>query len=249
MLNGEGKSTSGDWEFDVDNVVGMIPARIGSTRFRHKNLALIGNKPVLQYAIEAALESQQYDRIVVNGDHPVFGVIADALGVEFYHRSEYLGGNNIKSDDVIIDFLGKFPCEVVVWHNAMTPLQQVEDLVECIECFKKNRFDSMFTTVLEQIHTRFHEKPLNFSESGKFEQTQELKPVELFVPFLMMWRSKVFREQYQSTGDGFFCGETGYANVSKLSSIAIKTEDDFRLCRSIVEGISSLERDIEYYDF
>ena len=233
----------------MDEVIGMIPARIGSTRFRRKNLALIGNKPVLQYAIEAALQSQKYDRIVVNGDHPVFGVIAESLGVEFYHRNEYLGGSNIKSDDVVIDFLDKFPCEKIVWHNAITPLQQVADVVECIDSFQKSRFDSMFTTALEQIHARFDEKPLNFSQSGKFEQTQELKPVELFVPFLMMWRSEVFREQYESSGDGFFCGETGYANVSKLSSLAIKTEMDFRLCRSIVEGIDSLKRDIEYYDF
>ena len=34
--------------------IAMIPARIGSTRLKYKNLALINNKPLIYYAINAA---------------------------------------------------------------------------------------------------------------------------------------------------------------------------------------------------
>ena len=36
----------------------MIPARIGSTRFKKKNLALLNGKPMIAYSIKAALRSE-----------------------------------------------------------------------------------------------------------------------------------------------------------------------------------------------
>ena len=40
-------------------VICMIPARIGSQRFKQKNLALIKGKPVLAWGIESALKSKK----------------------------------------------------------------------------------------------------------------------------------------------------------------------------------------------
>ena len=37
------------------NIIAMIPARIGSTRFKMKNLALLDGKPMISYAIEAKI--------------------------------------------------------------------------------------------------------------------------------------------------------------------------------------------------
>ena len=42
----------------------MIPARIGSERFKKKNLALIQNKPVLSWGIEAAIKGNIFDEII-----------------------------------------------------------------------------------------------------------------------------------------------------------------------------------------
>jgi len=55
----------------------MIPARIGSQRFKKKNLALIGNKSILEMGIDNALKSNVFDRIIVNGDNQIFEKIAD----------------------------------------------------------------------------------------------------------------------------------------------------------------------------
>ena len=54
------------------NIVCMIPARIGSQRFKKKNLALIDGKSVLAMGIEKAKSSNVFDKIIVNGDHEVF---------------------------------------------------------------------------------------------------------------------------------------------------------------------------------
>ena len=83
----------------------MIPARIGSTRLKMKNLALINGKPMIYYAIQAAKDSNIFDKIIINSDSEIFSEIAERYGVEFYLRPKRLGGSEIKSDDVVFDFI------------------------------------------------------------------------------------------------------------------------------------------------
>ena len=50
-------------------IYAMIPARIGSTRLKMKNLALINGKPLIYYAIQAAKDSGVFDKIVLNSEN------------------------------------------------------------------------------------------------------------------------------------------------------------------------------------
>ena len=89
-------------------IYAMIPARIGSTRFKMKNLAMLNGKPMIAYSIVAALSSKVFDRVIVNSDSDVFRSIAEEYGAEFYLRPEHLGGSSVKSDDVVKDFINKW---------------------------------------------------------------------------------------------------------------------------------------------
>jgi hypothetical protein len=46
-------------------MLALIPARGGSKGIPRKNLVLLGGKPLIQYTIEAALQSQSVSRIVL----------------------------------------------------------------------------------------------------------------------------------------------------------------------------------------
>lgn len=50
-------------------VIGVIPARFGSSRFPGKPLALIQNKPMIQHVFERASQSKCLDMVVVATDH------------------------------------------------------------------------------------------------------------------------------------------------------------------------------------
>ena len=63
------------------NITAMIPARIGSTRFKKKNLALLNGKPMIAYSIKAALRSKVFDNIILNADDLIFKEIADYYGI------------------------------------------------------------------------------------------------------------------------------------------------------------------------
>jgi CMP-N-acetylneuraminic acid synthetase len=228
-------------------IYAMIPARIGSTRFKMKNLAMLNGKPMIAYAIEAALASKAFDRVIVNADSDVFRSIAEEYGAEFYLRPEHLGGSSVKSDDVVQDFINKYPSDVVVWENPIAPLQTVEDIQDTIKYFLSNNLDSLFTVKEEQIQCVYENKPINYIEQDKFAQTQDLTPVCPFVPFIMMWKTRTFIEEYDKTGYAFFSGKVGYFPVSRLSSIIIKYEEDFRMAEMLIESKKKELTKIEYF--
>jgi 3-deoxy-manno-octulosonate cytidylyltransferase (CMP-KDO synthetase) len=57
-------------------VLGIIPARYGSTRFPAKALALIEGKPMVQWVYEQAVQAKGFDDVAVATDHEL---IADAM--------------------------------------------------------------------------------------------------------------------------------------------------------------------------
>ena len=79
-------------------LIAMIPARIGSTRLKMKNLALIAGKPMIAYAIESAKASGVFNKVVLNSDSHVFEKIAEEYECEFYLRPENLGKSSTKSE-------------------------------------------------------------------------------------------------------------------------------------------------------
>ena len=225
-------------------VIAMIPARMGSTRLARKNLALFNDKPLIYYAIQAALQSGVFDRVVVNSEHPAFAKIAGRYGVEFYQRPERLGESTVKSDDVVVDFMRQHPCDVTAWVNPISPLQPAEEVKEVVSYFCKENLDSLITVIDEQVHCLYNGRPLNFKEGEIFAQTQDLIPVQRFAYSIMMWRNNTFIEQFQKCGHAILCGKTGYYPVSRMSGLIVKTAEDLRLLEYILTG-QDLRKDYE----
>jgi len=210
-------------------VVAMVPARIGSTRLPMKNLALVDGRPMISYAIEAARNAGVFDRVVVNGDHPVFAEIAARYGAEFYLRPAELGSSTTKSDDVVADFMEHHPASVTAWVNPTSPLQTADEVRRVVEHFQNENLDSLITVSSAQVHANFKGAPLNYRTDELFAQTQDLEPVELFVYSVMMWRNESFLAAYREKHHAFFVGKVGFFPVSRLSALIVKREEDLQL--------------------
>lgn len=229
------------------NIVAMIPARIGSTRLKMKNLALVNGKPLISYAIEAAKVSSVFSKIILNADHQIFADIARRYGVDFYLRPAELGSSTTKSDNVVYDFMLKHPCDIVAWVNPTSPLQTGEEIKRVINYFVENGFDSLITVKKEQVHCVYEGRPVNFDLEEIFAQTQDLKPVQPFVYSIMMWGKSTFIETFEKQGYAFFCGRLGYYPVSKEAAIIIKTKEDIILADYIMRAMESAKKfEVEY---
>ena len=217
----------------------MIPARVGSTRLKLKNLALLGGRPLISYAIEAAKAAKVFDRIIVNADHEVFRELAQAMGVEFYLRPEALGSSTTRSDEFIYDFMQRHPVEAVAWVNPIAPLQTGEEIRVVVQHFHAHGLDSLVTVKDERVHAVYDGKPVNFTPEEPFARTQDLTPVQLFVYSVMMWRTSTFMQAFKQRGYALLSGKVGYFPVSKRSAVLIKTPEDLRFAEALLAGPSS----------
>ena len=231
-------------------IYAMIPARLGSTRLKMKNLALIDGKPMISYAINAAKDAKCFDKIIVNSEDNIFKKISTRFNVDFYLRPNDLGSSNAKSDSVVENFMNYYSdADIVAWVNPISPFQSGEEISNIVEYFIKNRLDSLITVEEKQVHCNYMNKAINYDINGLFEQTQDLEPIQPFVYSVMMWRKDVFLKEFATNGHSLFCGNFGTYPVSKLSGIIIKDSDDLKIADSIMRVLNSEEsNDIIEYD-
>ena len=228
-------------------IYAMIPARIGSSRLKMKNLALVNGQPLIYYAVQAAKEADVFDKIIINSDHEVFSIIADRYDVEFYLRPDKLGSSTTKSDDVVADFIRANPeADIVAWVNPIAPMQTGEEIRCIIDYFIKENLNSLVTVNEQQVHCLHNEEPVNFKLNGKFDQTQDLNPIQTLVYSIMMWETASFLEAMETKGHAILHGKIGYYAINKLSSIIVKTSLDLKLVNSMMNALNSDVENIEY---
>ena len=90
----------------IDGVLGVIPARGGSKSIKHKNLAMIGGRPLIEYTIRQAFEASRLDEVIVSTDSEEIAKVALALGAEApFIRPAHLATDSATSFDVMLHAL------------------------------------------------------------------------------------------------------------------------------------------------
>ena len=82
----------------------VIPARGGSRRFPRKNIALLRGKPLVAYAIEAAMGSGLFPEVWVSTDDAEIAAIAKACGAAIHERPPALATDQATLVQVCLDF-------------------------------------------------------------------------------------------------------------------------------------------------
>lgn len=72
-------------------ILALIPARSGSKGLPHKNIALLGNRPLVDWTIRASLDAGCFERVVVSTDDEYIASIAHKCGavVPFLRPAEF----------------------------------------------------------------------------------------------------------------------------------------------------------------
>ena len=227
-------------------IIAMIPARIGSERLKYKNLALVNNKPLIYYVINEAKKSKIFNEIFINSDHEIFERISKRYNISFYKRNKELGGSEIKSDEIVLNFLNNIECDILVWLNPIAPLQDFKEIRNVIKYFVDNNLNSLITTNKIYRHAIFRQKYLNFKKNEKFSKTQDLHPVEEFVYSIMMWSSKSFKKNYNKSKGSIIHGKFKTFEVSQYSGLIVKNKYDLEVIESIIKNKNKKVNKVKY---
>tara|TARA_B100000787_G_scaffold166193_1_gene151035 strand:- start:431 stop:775 length:345 start_codon:yes stop_codon:yes gene_type:complete len=63
-------------------IIALIPARQGSERIKHKNIKNFFSHPLIAYAIQSAIKSKLFEKVVVSTDSLKYAKIAKYYGAE-----------------------------------------------------------------------------------------------------------------------------------------------------------------------
>jgi CMP-N,N'-diacetyllegionaminic acid synthase len=110
----------------------LIPARSGSKSIPNKNMALLGGKPLVQWAIEAAQAA--CDEVFVVGDVQSrdVDITARASGATFLSRPAHLARDESLIIDLISWFAGETGVERLALVQPTSPFVTALDIVFCM---------------------------------------------------------------------------------------------------------------------
>ena len=118
--------------------IAIIPARQGSKRVPGKNKSLFRNKTLVAHAIEQAIDSNVFDRIIVTSDDNQIIDIARSYNTVVLERNKLLSSDNATLLDVIRDVIEheSIPVECCIGLLLVTaPLRTVEDIREAYDLY------------------------------------------------------------------------------------------------------------------
>lgn len=133
-------------------VLGLVPARAGSTRAPHKNLARLEGRTLVRRALETALASGVLDLVALSSDGEQILAQAEGLdGVLPVRRPDELATDRAPAYDAAVHALatveaaGHGPFDVLVIMQATTPFTAPDDVRGAVELLRASGAPSVVT--------------------------------------------------------------------------------------------------------
>lgn len=144
-------------------MIAIIPARGGSKGLPGKNVKLLNGKPLIAYAIEAALKAKYIDRVIISTDDEDIAHVAVAFGAElpFMRPAELASDSAMAVDNYIytinrLEKEGGVPIGAFVVLQPTSPLRIAEDIDGAIELFNEKNADSVISYTQEAHPVSWH---------------------------------------------------------------------------------------------
>ena len=158
---------------------GIIPSRAGSKGIANKNMQIIGNKPMLQYTLEAIIDSKELDYCILSSDDPNAINLATGMraNVPFTRPSE-LARDQSSSVDVLMHALNwyqkewlHFPENIVVLQPT-SPFRTAIDIDNAIKKYQDCDNQSLISVCEVTQHPA---DCVVLKQDGKLEKIPQLR--------------------------------------------------------------------------
>jgi len=112
-------------------VVALIPARSGSKGVANKNMRKVAGRPLIDFTIEAALQSSFIDVVFVSSDHNMILSHAKSMGVTGILRPVELASDSASPVEVVEHFIQLLPKKIssadpyIVYLQPTSPFRTV----------------------------------------------------------------------------------------------------------------------------
>lgn len=132
-------------------IIAIIPARSGSKGIKDKNIKELNGKPLIAYTIEAALESNVFEDVIVSTDSEEYADISRRYGATVpFLRPKKLAEDISKTNDVIQDVILKLKAHGKEYDDFMllqptSPLRTKDDIIESVKIYKEKKVNALIS--------------------------------------------------------------------------------------------------------
>jgi N-acylneuraminate cytidylyltransferase len=225
----------------IDKCIAIIPARGGSKRIPHKNILNFFDKPMIAWTIEAALESNIFDRILVSTDSLEVANVAKNYGVEVpFLRSDYVDDHSPVSMATLfalnqVKSILKEDYTIVAQLMANCPLRNSADIVSSYQNFKKSDVSSQISCFKYGWMNPWWAVKLNESGSTAPLFPEQLKQRSqdlptLYCPTGAIWLGKVEDVLRDQT---FYSKNHIFYPIDWMSAVDIDDMDDLAFAKAV----------------
>jgi len=131
-------------------VLGLVPARGGSTRVPGKNLAVLGGRTLVRRALDTALAAGCFDRVALSSDDDRILAEAEGLDVVALRRPAELATETARARDFALHALQELdnpsePIEAMAILQCTSPFTAAEDVSGAVALLDRTGADSVVT--------------------------------------------------------------------------------------------------------
>ena len=231
----------------MGEIVGLITARGGSKEVPRKNVLPVAGRPLIAWTVEAAVEAQGLDRVIVSTDDPEIAQVCREWGAEVpFMRPPELSRDDTPHMPVMVHAVrwmeahwGRAP-EYVLLLQPTSPLRTAQDIDGAIQVARRTDADSVVSVCEAKEHpylikTVSEDGALVDFIPGANLETRQLGPKVYFVNgAIYLTRSRVLVEEQT------FYPRRVYAYVMpRERSLQVDTLWDLELVRRVMEARNS----------
>lgn len=213
------------------HLIAMIPARMGSKRIPKKNIRYMLDKPLIQYPIDLALQSGEFESVWVNTESAALGHECEKMGALFHQRPKELATDKATNRDFTYEFLKAHECDYVVMINPTSPALSLETLRRFVQFIQDHDYDTIMSVLSLKAEGFYQGKKINFTGEDKIP-SQNLDPVEAVVWALTAWKRETFIRLQESGQCPVFGGRMGLFAIPKDESADLDTEEDWHIAEA-----------------
>ena len=134
--------------------VAIIPARMGSTRFPGKVLALLGGKPIVQWVWERTKASKADEVIVASDSEEVIRTV-EAFG----GKAQMTSPDHPSGSDRIWEVASKLECDIIINVQGDEPFMEPSVIDRLIDVMQENPAPDMATVVVPSTREQIADNP------------------------------------------------------------------------------------------
>lgn len=233
-------------------IVAIIPARGGSVGVPLKNIRKLNGKPLIEYTIEGAINSDVFDRIIVSTDHDGIKEASLKAGAEVPFKRPADISEDVETELVLqhaVSFLeaNNYYPDAIALLQPTSPFRSIKTIQDAVKILKKN-IDSDSVVAVNNVEGYRPEWMLRLGPEN------EVIPWDTPFkfngnPIIKLVARQSFPTCYKQNGVFYLAkrdllmkhclmiGEKAYAvETSELEAIDIDTELDFKIAEVIMKN-------------